>query len=35
MTGGTFLVLFSALVIAQVTRGQALQRLGIISASTS
>lgn len=30
MTGGLALVLISALIIAQVTKGQALQRLGVV-----
>lgn len=30
MIGGTLMILTGSLVIAQVTRGQALQRLGII-----
>ena len=31
MSGGIALILISILVVAQVTRGQALQRLGVIS----
>jgi hypothetical protein len=31
MAGGLALVLISALIIGQVTKGQALQRLGILS----
>lgn len=31
MTGGIALILIAALITAQVTRGQALQRLGILS----
>jgi hypothetical protein len=31
MTGGLLLILFGSMVIAQVTGGQALQRLGWIS----
>jgi hypothetical protein len=31
MAAGTVLILLAALVIAQVTRGQALQRLKIVS----
>lgn len=31
MSGGIALILFSILVVAQVTRGQALQRLGVLS----
>jgi len=30
MTGGIALVMISALIIAQVTKGRALQRLGVI-----
>lgn len=30
MTGGAVLILFGALVLAQVTKGQALQRLGLL-----
>ncbi len=30
MAGGLLMVLLAALTIAQVTRGQALQRLGVI-----
>lgn len=31
MAGGIVLILAAILVVAQVTRGQALQRLGVIS----
>lgn len=31
MAGGVVLIIAAVLVIAQVTRGQALQRLGVIS----
>ncbi len=30
MAGGVLMIIFAALVVAQVTRGQALQRLGIL-----
>jgi hypothetical protein len=31
MSGGIALIIFAVVVVAQVTRGQALQRLGVIS----